>query len=153
MRRALPVLALTALLAGCGGKSKPAEASRLTQKQFVSQANRVCIASDRRIFRIGNLSADPSGWRKTSASAKTALAQMRALRPPAAKQQGFDRLLRLGTQLQREIALVAKALVEHDLPKARAAQTRATRVDTQIKLQARSLGLTFCEQLLTNWPA
>ena len=34
-----------------------------------------------------------------------------------------------------------------------AAAREATDVDSQIHKQARRIGLTFCQQLLTNWPA
>jgi hypothetical protein len=138
--------------AGCGS-SKPKEEPRLTEKQFVAAANRVCIASDRRIFHLGALSVDPSGWAKTAAAAQKGVDEMRAIRPPAARQAGFDRLVQLGTQVQKQIAAVRTALVAQNYTKARAAQKRATNLDTEVKLQARRLGLTFCEQLLTNWPA
>jgi hypothetical protein len=55
--------------------------------------------------------------------------------------------------VQKQIAAVRTALVAQNYTKARAAQKRATNLDTEVKLQSRRLGLTFCEQLLTNWPA
>jgi hypothetical protein len=48
---------------------------------------------------------------------------------------------------------IAGALAKKDFATAQSAQARATQLDTKIKLQARALGLTFCEQFLTNWPA
>jgi hypothetical protein len=147
------LLVPVALLAVACGSSKPKEEPRLTEKQFVAAANRVCIASDRRIFHLGALSVDPAGWAKTAAAAQKGVDEMRAIRPPAERQAGFDRLLQLGTQVQKQIAAVRTALVAQNYTKARAAQKRATNLDTEVKLQSRRLGLTFCEQLLTNWPA
>ena len=157
MRAHLGPLALFALVpvvaASCGGSSKPKTPPRLTQKQFVAAANNVCIASDRRIFRLGNLSIEPAGWAKTAKAAQEAVNEMRAIRPPATQQAAFNRLVRLGAQVQQQIALVHKALVAKNYARARTAQKRATDLDTKVKLQSRKLGLTFCEQLLTNWPA
>ena len=158
MRRALVLLLAPALLAACGG-SKAAETTtttakpRPTQKQFVSAANAVCIRSDRRVFRLGRLSFDPSGWAKTAAAARRGVADMKRLTPPAGKDPGFNRLLSLGGDLAEGIQEVHDALVKKDYPKARKAQLAATADDTAIHRQAQKLGLTFCQQLLTNWPA
>lgn len=138
---------------GSGGEEKPAETARLTQKQFVTQANQVCIDSDRRVFRLGDLSTDPDGWTKTAKAARTGIADMAKLRPPEARQAGFDAMLAQARKLADEIEGVRDALKANNFQKARAGQTRATALDTAIKKQASRLGLTFCEQLLTNWPA
>jgi hypothetical protein len=158
MRRALVLLLAPALLAACGG-TKAAETTtttakpRPTQKQFVSAANAVCIRSDRAVFRLGRLSFDPSGWAKTAAAARRGVKDMKRLTPPAGKDAGFQRLLRLGGDLAEGIQEVHDALAKKDYPKARKAQLAATRDDTAIHRQAQKLGLTFCQQLLTNWPA
>jgi len=158
MRRALVLLLAPALLAACGG-TKAAETTttaakpRPTQKQFVSAGNAVCIRSDRRVFRLGRLSFDPAGWAKTAAVARRGVADMKRLTPPAGKDAGFQRLLRLGGDLAEGIQEVHDALAKKDYPKARKAQLAATADDTAIHRQAQKLGLTFCQQLLTNWPA
>jgi hypothetical protein len=155
VRRALPLLIVPVVLTACGsgGEDKPAETARLTQKQFVTQANQVCIDSDRRVFRLGDLSTDPDGWTKTAQAARTGISDMAKLRPPEARQDGFDAMLEQARKLADAIEDVRDALKKNDLAAARAAQTRATTLDTAIKKQASRLGLTFCEQLLTNWPA
>jgi len=147
------LLVVVAAVAAACGSSKSKEEPRLTQKQFVAAANRVCIRSDRRIFRLGSLSAAPSGWAKTVAAADASLKDMRRIRPPESEQRGFDRLLRLGAQVRQQIDAVREALIAQNYTRARKAQKRATDLDTRVKLQSRTLGLTFCEQLLTNWPA
>ena len=48
---------------------------------------------------------------------------------------------------------VHDALVKKNYVQARTAQNAATTADTAIHRQAQKLGLTFCQQLLTNWPA
>jgi hypothetical protein len=143
------------VLTACGGSGgdNPAETTRLTQKQFVAQGNQVCIDSDRRVFRLGDLSTDPEGWTKTAQAARTGISDMAKIRPPEARQAGFDAMLAQARKLATAIEDVRDALKANDFEKARAAQTRATTLDTGIKKQASRLGLTFCEQLLTNWPA
>jgi hypothetical protein len=154
VRRALLLLALVAPgVAACGGGSKAQEEPRLTQKQLVEQANQVCIRSDRRVYRIGELSTDPSGWSRTVNAAQRGIDEMAKLRPPADRQRRFDRMLATARKLKNAIAAVRDALTASDYRKAQKAQQRATTYDTSIKKQASRLGLTFCEQLLTNWPA
>ena len=141
------------MLAACGGSSKPAAPTRPTQQQFVSAANAVCVRSDRAVYRLGRLSFDPSGWAKTAAAARSAIADMKTVTPPAGKDAAFAALIAEGQKLADGIQRVHDALVKKDYAKARAAQLAATRADTAIHRQAQKLGLTFCQQLLTNWPA
>ena len=156
--RRIPLVAValaSVVLAGCGGDSKPnaAEQPRLTQREFVRQGNQVCIDSDRRIYRIGSLGPNPTGWKDTSKAAKQGIRDMLALRPPAAKQKQFDAMMESARELERAIEDVYKNLVANKPEPARAAQARAVRADSIVKRRAHGLGLTFCEQLLTNWPA
>jgi hypothetical protein len=150
---ALPLLA--AACGGSGGSETPAAKAppRLTQAQFVAAANAVCLRSDRRVYRLGRLSLDPRGWARTAAEARRGVADMERLRPPLARQSGFDALLQEGRRLAAGIQKVHDALVEQDLPTARRWQLDATAADTAIHREAQKLGLTFCQQLLTNWPA
>lgn len=153
-RACLFVLLVPVLAAACDSSSHPkATAPRLTQEQFVSAGNTVCINSDRRVSRLGRLTIAPAGWAATAVAARTGLAQMSALRPPLQAEPGFEHLLLLGRLLSTGIQQVHDALVKKDYKAAQAAQLRATRADTGIHIQAQKLGLTFCQQLLTNWPA
>jgi hypothetical protein len=153
----LLALAVPLLAAGCGSSAHNAatttSAPPLTQKQFVSAANAVCINSDRRVFRLGRLSLLPQGWAQTATAARLGVKEMSALHPPAARQAGFARMLSLGTELAAGIQRVHDALVKKNYKAAQAAQLQATTADTAIHRQAKKLGLTFCQQLLTNWPA
>lgn len=155
--RALPLLVAVALIAaGCGSSSHKAATTTtpaLTQQQFVSAANAVCIKSDRRVFRLGRLSLAPQGWADTAAAARTGVREMSVLHPPATSQVGFDHMLSLGRQLANGIQMVHDELVKKNYKAAQAAQLKATTADTAIHRQAKKLGLTFCQQLLTNWPA
>jgi hypothetical protein len=152
VRRLIVLVLLPAALAACGS-SKPEAKPRPTQKQFVSAANAVCVRSDRRVYRLGSLSLDPAGWGKTAAAARTAVADMKTITPPAGKDAAFNALVAEGQKLADGIQEVHDALASKDYAKARAAQSKATRADTAIHKQAQKLGLTFCQQLLTNWPA
>jgi hypothetical protein len=48
---------------------------------------------------------------------------------------------------------VEHALAAKNLPAARRAQLAAKTAGGKIHAEAKALGLTFCEQPLTNWPA
>jgi hypothetical protein len=153
--RLAPLLLIVALVAACGS-SKPKHAAappRPTQQQFVSEANAVCLRSDRRVYRLGRLSLDPSGWADTAAEARKGVADMARLQPPAGRDAAFRRLLALGRQLATGIQSVHDLLVKNDYTAARKSQVAATKADTAIHRQAQKLGLTLCQQLLTNWPA
>jgi hypothetical protein len=157
VRRAPLLLVVPVLAAACGGGSKSttttAAKPRLTQQQFVSAANAVCVRSDRATYKVGRLSLAPAGWALTAAAARRAVADMKTVTPPAVKEAGFTRLLAEGEKLATGIQQVHDALVKKNYPAARTAQNAATTADTAIHRQAQKLGLTFCQQLLTNWPA
>ncbi len=153
-RALLCVLLVPTLACGCGSSArKQAEPAPQTQQQFVSAANGVCIKSDRRVFRLGRLSLRPEGWAATAAAARTGVKEMSAVRAPTQSEAGFRHMLSLGKQLATGIQEVHDALAKQNYKAAQAAQLRATKADTAIHRQAKKLGLTFCQQLLTNWPA
>jgi hypothetical protein len=145
------------LAAACGGSKSTsttsAAAKRPTQQQFVAAANAVCVRSDRAIYKLGRLSLAPAGWAKTAAAARRAVADMKKVTPPAGKDAAFRQLIAEGQKLATGIQQVHDALVTKDYAKARTAQNTATAADTAIHREAQKLGLTFCQQLLTNWPA
>lgn len=160
MRVAWFILAVP-VLAACGAssaaKTSPATTvatvARLTQKDFVADGNLVCLHSDRRVFRLGTLSRNPAGWAKVAEAAHIGIAEMKKLRPPLADQARFDRLIGLADRLADDILRVHAALLAHAYATAREIQAAATNVGARIHLQAQRLGLTFCQQQLTNWPA
>ena len=151
MRRLLPIVLLALVAAGCGGKSSGS--ARLTHGELVSEANKVCIDSDHKVYRVGLLSADPAGWKKTADIADESVREMAKLRPPAKDAARFGELLGYGRDQAAALRKLHGALVVKSYTTARAAQKQATRDDTKVKRAARELGFTFCSQLLTNWPA
>ena len=155
------LLVTVPVLAACGAssaaKTRPPttveSVARLTEKSFVTEGNLVCLRSDRRVYRVGTLSRNPSGWEKVAGAARVAIAEMEKLRPPLPDQLRFDRLMILARRLEEGIVRVHAALMQHNFTAARTDQAGAKRVSAEIHFQARKLGLTFCQQLLTNWPA
>jgi hypothetical protein len=113
----------------------------------------VCIASDRRIFKIGRLSRDPKGWARTAAAARTGVTAMQQIVPPAARAEGFRQMLRYANALVLTIQEVHDSLVKSDLDTAAAAQFAAGKIQDKVHTAAKAVGLTFCQQPLTNWPA
>jgi hypothetical protein len=159
MRRLL-ILALVPLsVAACGGDSKrsagttSATTTAQSQQGYVTAGNQVCIASDKRIFKIGRLTRDPKGWGRTAASARQGLAEMKKVRPPAARDAAFKQMLRYGNALALSIQEVHDALVKKDYDTASAAQLAAGQIQDRVHTAAKAAGLTFCQQSLTNWPA
>ena len=163
-RRVLSAVAVAGFVScvavGCGtpkptALSPTGQRHRLSQKQFVTAADQICVASDRRAYTLaGSLSTKASSWEKTIQSADLALTRMAALRPPTRDAAGFARLLELGRRLRSNVQRVHDALARQNLAAARKAQHTATGYDTsEIHQQAAKLGLTFCEQPQTNWPA
>jgi hypothetical protein len=155
------LLVTVPVLAACGGSSAAKTSppttvegpARLTQKSFVTEGNLVCLRSDRRVYKLGTLSRDPSGWEKVAGAARVAITEMEKLRPPLPDQLRFEHLLVLARRLENGIDRVHTALMRHKFTAARTDQAGAKRVSGEIHFQARKLGLTFCQQLLTNWPA
>jgi len=78
---------------------------------------------------------------------------MKKITPPTGKDAAFQLMVAEGQKLATGIQQVHDALVKKNYAKARTAQGGATAADTAIHKQAQKLGLTFCQQLLTNWPA
>jgi hypothetical protein len=161
MRRLL-ILALVPLsVAACGGSDSKKTSTETTQTTtgtetqagYVSAGNQVCIAADKRIFKIGRLSRDPKGWGRTAASARQALGEMKKVRPPAARADAFQQMLRYGNALTLSIQEVHDALVKKDYDTASAAQLAAGQIQDRVHTAAQAAGLTFCQQSLTNWPA
>lgn len=158
LRPAGLLLLLPLLAAACGGggssaSTTTAAAAPTTQKAFVNAANQVCIRADRRVYRLGRLSRDPSGWAKTVAAAHVGITEMRAITPPPAKAAVFTKMLDDAAQFAQALQNVHDALVKKTYQKAVTAQFSAARLQDRVHAQARLAGLTFCQQNLTNWPA
>jgi hypothetical protein len=160
LRFAVAALALPLLASACGGggskhaaTTTTSTAPALTQAQFVQQANQVCIRSDRRVYNIGRLTSAPAGWLKTANAGRVGIAEMKTLNPPAAQQAQFKLMLSYAQQLVDAIQAVHDHLAKKQVQQAISAQFRAARFQDKTHAAAKTLGLTFCQQNLTNWPA
>ena len=147
-------LAVTA----CGG-SKDAKTTTAgtdtsaAMQAYVASGNKVCMDSDRRIFKLGRLTRNPNGWSKTAAAARLAIAEMHRVKPPPARAAAFQQMLRYANALALSVQEVHDALVKSDLDTATAAQFAAAQIQDRVHTAAKTAGLTFCQQALTNWPA
>jgi hypothetical protein len=157
VRRVALFLLLPLALAACGGsgssKGSTTTVAAPTPADFVDAGNAVCIASDKRIFKIGRLGRDPKGWNQTAEAAKTAVREMRTVTPPAAKKAAFNQMLHYANALALTIQEIHTALVKKDYDTAAAGQFAAAQLQDKVHQSARTTGLTFCQQQLTNWPA
>ena len=167
MRALLPLLAVPLAVAACGGggSSATSTAQTTTSKRststpspaieaaFVAAGNAVCMASDKRIFKIGRLTRDPKGWARTAASAKLALRQMLKVKPPSDRAAAYNLMMRYANALSLTIQEIHASLVKKNIDVAAAAQIAGARLQDRVHLYAKAAGLTFCQQGLTNWPA
>jgi hypothetical protein len=156
VRRLTILVLLVPLAAACGGSKSAGQTSTSTgntSADFVTAGNSVCIASDKRIFKIGRLTRNPAEWAATAVAARTAISEMRAIKPPPPKAAAFKRMLQYGAALTLAIQEVHDALVKKNIDTAAAAQLAAGKLQDKVHQSAKDTGLTFCQQPLTNWPA
>jgi hypothetical protein len=155
MRR-LPILMLFALSVTACGSSKEAKTTTSTPTSvpaFVAAANKVCQDTDKQITAIGRLSRNPRGWARTYEAAKAGVIEMRKVTPPPNRVRAFNLMLRYANALAITMQEVHSALVKNNIDVAAAAQIAAGSIQDKVHQQAKVLGLTFCQQPLTNWPA
>jgi hypothetical protein len=62
-------------------------------------------------------------------------------------------MLRFGNALALSVQEVHDALVKSNIDTAAAAQFAAAQIQDRVHTAAKTAGLTFCQQALTNWPA
>jgi hypothetical protein len=147
-------------VAACGGSkdtkstTTTTAATRTTSlPAFVAAANKVCEDTDKQIMSIGRLTRNPRGWARTYATAKSAVVAMQKVTPPPGRKFRFRVMLRYANALALSMQEVHDALVKNNIDVAAAAQLAAARLQDEVHKQAKVLGLTFCQQPLTNWPA
>jgi hypothetical protein len=160
VRALLPLLAVPILAAACGGSGSASgtttaatTTTAASETEFVSAGNKICMSSDKRIFKIGRLTRDPKGWALTATSAKRAVREMRALKPPAGKARAFNLMMRYANALSLTIQEVHGFLVQKNIDAAAQATLAGGRLQNKVHEYAKAAGLTFCQQALTNWPA
>jgi hypothetical protein len=78
---------------------------------------------------------------------------MRAVKPPATRAAAFGLLLRYANALALSLQEVEVSLRKGDVDTAAAAQFTAAKFSDKVHAVAKTMGLTFCQQQLTNWPA
>jgi hypothetical protein len=155
----LPVLLLfAAALSACGGSDSSKRSTSTTRapasaQAFVTAGNNVCMAADKRVVKLGRLTRNPKGWSRTAAEARQAIREMQQVKPPAGRAHDFNLMLRYARGLALSIQEVHDSLVKKDIDTAAAAQFAAAKFQDKVHETAKGLGLTFCQQPLTNWPA
>ena len=156
----LPVLIVFALaVSACGGSSSGKKTTSTVATKppsvqaFVTAGNNVCMAADRRIVKLGRLTRNPKGWAQTAAEARQAIHEMEKITPPPSRAKAFKSMLRYARALTLSIQEVHDSLVKNDIDTAAAAQFAAAQIQDRVHTAAKTAGLTFCQQALTNWPA
>jgi hypothetical protein len=153
------VLLLFALaVSACGGSDSSKRATTTNHRPpsaqaFVTAGNNVCMAADKRIVKLGRLTRNPKGWARTAAEARQAIGEMQQVTPPPSRARAFRLMMRYARGLALSIQEVHDSLVKKDIDTAAAAQFAAAKFQDKVHETAKGLGLTFCQQPLTNWPA
>ena len=142
----------------CGGSKDASKTTTTTDtsptmQAYIAAGNKVCMDSDKRIFALGRLSRDPKGWARTATAARTAVAAMRKVTPPPSRAAAFRQMVRYANALALSVQEVHDALAKSDFDTAAAAQFAAAQIQDRVHTAAKTAGLTFCQQALTNWPA
>jgi hypothetical protein len=144
-------------VAACGGSKESRTTSTTSappsQQSFVAAGNKVCQDTDKEITSIGRLTRDPRGWARTYQAAKAGVLAMQKVTPPSNRAHAFKLMLRYANALALSMQEVHAALVKKNIDVAAAAQLAAGRIQDKVHEQAKAVGLTFCQQPLTNWPA
>jgi hypothetical protein len=157
--RRLPLVLLFALAVSACGSSDSSKRSTTTtaatpsMQAFVTAGNNVCMAADKRIVKLGRLTRDPRGWARTAAEARMAVRQMQRVTPPPDRAKAFRLMVHYAGALALSIQEVHDSLVKKDIDTAAAAQFVAAKIQDKVHAAAKTAGLTFCQQPLTNWPA
>jgi hypothetical protein len=146
-------IAVSACSSGSAKQTTSTSGKSASMKSFVTEGNNVCMAADRRIVRLGRLTRSPAGWGKTAAEARRAISEMKQVTPPPAREKAFNQMMHYAGALALSIQEVHDALVKKDIDTAAAAQFAAARIQDKVHAAAKTAGLTFCQQALTNWPA
>jgi hypothetical protein len=157
----LPLLMLFALAVAACGNSKATKTTSTssptttppTVQAFVAAGNKVCQDTDKQIMSIGRLTRDPRGWARTYEAAKAGVLAMQKVTPPPNRARAFKLMLRYANALALSMQEVHNALAKKNIDIAAAAQLAAGRIQDKVHEQAKAVGLTFCQQPLTNWPA
>jgi hypothetical protein len=146
-------LAVTACGSSKETKTTSTTSAPPTAQSFVAAGNKVCQDTDKAIMSIGRLTRDPRGWARTQEAAKAGVLAMQKVTPPPNRARAFKLMLRYANALALSMQEVHDALVEKNIDVAAAAQLAAGRIQDKVHEQAKVVGLTFCQQPLTNWPA
>jgi hypothetical protein len=129
-------------LAGCGGSSTNANGAT-----FASQANRICAEVNRKLGSLPaiNTTSDllETGPKEISVT-NSAVAKLRALRPPAGKKATVQQLISGLTQETALIQQVVAAVRAGDLKKAQALAAEGSALNASDHTRATILGLTEC---------
>ena len=146
------------MVTACGGSKETKTTSTTTSatpslQSFVTAGNKVCQDTDKEITSIGRLTRDPRGWARTYQAARDGVHAMQQVTPPPNRARAFKLMLRYANALALSMQEVHEALVKKNIDVAAAAQLAAGRIQDKVHEQAKAVGLTFCQQPLTNWPA
>jgi hypothetical protein len=143
VRLLLPLAAVLALAAGCGGGGD----DRLTKEEFQQRANRICTELEEALDAMGEADDSEQLQDQLEASEREfedALQELRALAPPEEYEQDYEQFLRSGDELKQVIADLSRAAADEDVAALEEISERGDRIDTEADEAAARIGLDDC---------
>ena len=145
-KRAIPALAIAAVIAGCGGGGHRRHATTTTASSFTAQADAVCQTANGQIHRLPAPTSSAAGVMRYAGEllpiARTMTTRLAAIDPPSSSRAEYERFLAV---LRFDVTELDRVHAGNlDAPQLAAA---ARAIDARGGAQdASQLGLTTCQQ-------
>jgi hypothetical protein len=148
MKRGLAGAIVVLALAACGGSSG------LTKADYVHQANAVCLGAATQVAALhvpgrADVAAMPKAALDVVSVQRTALARLKAIRPPKHDRAEIAKWIALVDQTIGQAELSARAQRDGDISRAVTANVNGAALDRRADQLARAYGLTRCVQAAT----
>jgi hypothetical protein len=144
MRRALPVVILVVLLAGCGGSKK---SPQLTKAQYAAALDKLCSSANRQVAALG-LTTAIGTWKQNGEKAAKIAEQtvdgFKALTPPDSLVDEAAKFTAANEDLVAGVKDAAAAAKDDDTTKFSDAITRQANAGTQARGAALNIGAHVC---------
>jgi rRNA maturation endonuclease Nob1 len=128
-------------LAGCGGSST------LSHEDYVKQANAICTDYNKKVKSLAqpaSVTEIETYARKVLVRYRSALAQLRTLKPSKDDVVAVDQWLSTDRQIEKDVQAIADAAQARRLPAVQTATDQARIHNQASDRLARELGLTAC---------
>ncbi len=141
---ATAVVAALLVLAGCGGGGG---GERLSHDEYVAKADAICAAlvkEQKTLPSPSSIAEIPGYVDQALPMVDSALARIRALRPPKELEEGVGRWLAATAETRDQLAKLRAAAAKGDQAEVNTVAAKGTDLDSSRDAIAREIGLTTC---------